>query len=135
MLLKIKRSQKSTIMGNAVFALDFRAEISKEERALIEKYKLGKDIIYSSDNFQKNVTSAMVAGATGNILGAAKSVAAQFFNLKITINDLINGKHVEMKDLNEMISAEEQVVQACNNLKAHLEAAVSFDGREVVVEI
>ena len=29
MLLKIKRSQKSSMMGNALFALDFRAEVSR----------------------------------------------------------------------------------------------------------
>lgn len=139
MLLKIKRSQKSTMMGNAVFGLDFRAEVSKEERALIDKYKLGKDVIYSSDNFQKNLATAVTAGASGNVLGVAKGVAAgltaRFFNLKITINDLIEGKHVEMKDLPELLSAEEQVVTACNNLKTYLATAVSFDGREIVVEI
>ena len=139
MLLKIKRSQKSSMLGNAVFGLDFRADVSNEERSLIDKYKLGKDIIYSSENFQKNVATAVTAGASGNMLGAAKSIAAgigaRFFNLKITINDLIDGKHVEMKDLSELISAEEQVVTACNNLKAYLSTAKTFDGREVVVEI
>jgi len=47
MLLKIKRSQKSSMMGNALFALDFRAEFAREERELIDKYKLGKMIAYS----------------------------------------------------------------------------------------
>jgi len=139
MLLKVKRAQKSSMMGSAVFSLDFRTEVSQEERNLIEKYKLGKDIIYSSENFQKNAVTAATASASGDMIGIAKGLAAnvtaRLFNLKITINDLINGKHVEMKDLGELLSAEGQVVTACNNLKAYLSAAKTFDGREETVEI
>jgi hypothetical protein len=138
MLLKIKRAQKSSMMGSAVFALDFRAEVSREERDLIDKYKLGKDIIYSSENFRKNAVTAATATNSGDMLGIAKSLTATvstLFNLKISTNDLINGKHVEMKDLGELLSAEEQVVTACNNLKAYLAAARTFDGREDTIEI
>ncbi len=139
MLLKIKRAQKSSMMGSAVFALDFRTEVSHEERNLIEKYKLGKDIIYSSENFQKNAATATASGYAGDMLSLAKGVAAgvtaKLFNLKITINDLVHGKHVEMKDLGELLSAEEQVVTACNNLKTYLLAAKTFDGREDTIEI
>lgn len=137
MLLKIKRSQKSTMMGTAVFTLDFRAEVSKDERALIDRYKLGKMIVYSSDTFQQSLATVRAAGTgqVGFLRGAASLASAILFNLKITVNDLVNGKHVEMKDLDELISAEGQVVQACNNLKNYLEAAVSFDGRELELEI
>jgi hypothetical protein len=138
MLLKIRRSQKSSMMGNAIFGLAFRAEVSDEERDLINKYKLGKDVIYSSENYRKNVDAAISPGGNDGLAiakGIAASLTARFFNLKITVNDLIYGKHIEMKNLNEMLSAEDQVVQACNNLKSYITAAKSFDGREVVVEV
>jgi hypothetical protein len=61
MLLKIKRAQKSTMIGNPLFALDFRAEVSAEERSLIDKYKLGKDVVYTSENFRKNAVTAATA--------------------------------------------------------------------------
>jgi hypothetical protein len=76
MLLKIKRAQKSSMMGSAVFALDFRAEVSREERDLIDRYKLGKDIIYSSENFRKNAVTAATAANSGDWLGIARSVTA-----------------------------------------------------------
>ena len=144
MLLKIKRSQKSSMLGKAVFGLSFRADISQEERALIDKYNLGGTIVYCSEAFQKNaaIASTMGQGATtikeqglGLLVGMKSLASAVLFNLKVTVNDLIHGKRVEMKDLQELLSAEEQIVQACNNLKAYLTAAQGFDGREVVVEI
>ncbi|MBJ7533313.1 hypothetical protein JDN40_04220 [Rhodomicrobium vannielii ATCC 17100] len=136
MLLKIKRAQKSSMMGNALFSLDFKAEISEEERKLIDKYKLGRSVVYSSEAFQKNLANAGAIGqGVGFVKGVTSIASALLFNLKITINDLVDGRHLEMKDLDEMISAEQQIVQACNNLKAHLAAAKSFDGREVTIEI
>lgn len=137
MLLKIKRAQKSTMMGNALFSLDFKAEVSDEERKLIDKYKLGKSIVYSSEAFQKNAAAFQDAKAQGGggFLKGMAAIASSFFNLKISVNDLVDGRHIEMKDLDEMISAEQQIVQACNNLKAHLAAAKTFDGREDTIEI
>ena len=137
MLLKIKRSQKSSMMGNAVFALDFRAEISDEERKLIDKYKLGRAVAYSSEAFQKNLDTAvgMRNGGVGLLKGMASFASAMLFNLKITMNDLADGQHLEMKNLNEMLSAENQIVQACNNMKAFLATAKSFDGHEETIEI
>lgn len=136
-LLKIKRAQKSTMMGTAVFSLDFKAEISEEERKLIDKYKLGRSVVYSSEAFQKNLANAgaISQGQVGFLKGVTSIANVLLFNLKITINELVDGRHLEMKDLDEMLSAEEQVVQACNNLKGHLSAAKSFDGREVTIEI
>jgi hypothetical protein len=143
MLLKIKRSQKSSLMGKAVFGLSFRADVSKEELALIDKYKLGRTMVYSSEAFQKNAAIASTMGqgeslkeqGAGLLVGMKSLASALLFNLKVTIDDLIHGKYLEMKDLQELLSAEEQIVQACQNLKAYLEAAQGFDGREVVVEI
>ena len=136
MLLRIKRAQKSSMMGSAVFSLDFKADVSREERALIDRYKLGKTIVYSSESYQKNVSNAANMGqGVGLLKGWTSLASALLFNLKISVNDLVDGHHLEMKDLGEMLSAEEQIVQACNNLKAHLAAAKTFDGREDTIEI
>jgi hypothetical protein len=136
MLLKIKRAQKSSMMGAAVFTLDFQAEISKEERALIDKYKLGKVNVYSSEAFQKNAQTAAATGQGVGILKGAMSLAtALLFNLKINVDDLVGGRHLEMKDLEEMVSAEKQIVEACNNLKGYLAVAKSFDGSVETIEI
>jgi hypothetical protein len=136
MLLKIKRAQKSSMMGNALFSLDFRAEFSREERELIDKYKLGKMIAYSSESYQKNVAISKETGrAVGFLAGSSAIAKALLFDLKITVNDLVGGRHIEMKDLDEMLSAENQIVQACHNMKGYLAAAKTFDGREDTIEI
>jgi hypothetical protein len=83
MLLKIRRGQKPSMMGSMIFTLDFRAEISQEERKLIEKYKLGKMIAYSSEAYQKNVAVAKETGRQVSLLQGYTALAkAMIFNLK-----------------------------------------------------
>ena len=86
--------------------------------------------------YQRNTAIAGETGRNVSILKGYTAIAkALLLDLKISVNDLVDGHHLEMKDLGEMLSAEEQIVQACNNLKAHLAAAKTFDGREDTVEI
>lgn len=148
MQLKLTRSQRTSMMGKTVFHLDVRADISEAEQALIRKYKLGKDNIYSSEALKQLATGASKHIDAGNELidssagaaigstlkGYALGIASRFA-LKITADDLVKGKAIECKDLAEMLDAEEAVTNACKNLKAYLEMAETFDGRELVVEI
>jgi hypothetical protein len=46
----------------------------------------------------------------------------------------VNGKHIEAKDLPEMMDTEEKLRVACENLKTYLEIAQTFDGRETTIE-
>ena len=55
-------------------------------------------------------------------------------NLNITINELERGKHVECKDMDELIGAEDAVINACENLKGYLARAATFDGREILID-
>jgi hypothetical protein len=55
-------------------------------------------------------------------------------SLRVTIDGLLQGQHVECKDLDELLGAEAAIREACSNLKAYLETALTFDGREEVVE-
>ena len=140
MQLKLTRSQRTSMLGKTVFHLDVRASISDAEKALITKYKLGKDLIYSSEALKQYASGASAQLDTSNpsvgstLKGLALGVASRFA-LKISADDLIKGKAIECKDLGEMLDAEQAVITACQNLKAFLEAAETFDGREIVVEI
>jgi hypothetical protein len=138
MKLKVTRNQKSSMTGKTVFSLDFRAEVSPEEKELISKYRLGKEVVYSSEDFQKSMSeaaSAITSGPLGFVKGATSIAGAHLFKLKLTVNDLVSGSHVEMKDLNELLSAELQIVDACQTLKQWLAAAVTFDGTEDIYDI
>jgi len=55
-------------------------------------------------------------------------------SLRITIDGLRNGQHIECKELDELLGAEAAILNACKNLKAYLETVQTFDGREEVVE-
>ena len=123
--------------GKLLFCLDARVEFTGEERSNINKYKLGGMCIYNSEAAKKHVVAAAGHMATGSVVGSLKAIgsyALAAMNLNITINDLERGKHVECKDMDELIGAEDAVVNACANLKGYLERAATFDGREVLYD-
>jgi len=133
MKLKLRRAQKTTmIRGTPVFQLHAAAELSAEERNLISKYGLGSSIIYASEQFKNN---AALAQSGNGVFRSMRAMAAAALNLKITVNDLAQGKQVECKSLEEMMGVEEAITTACQNLKGYLETALTFDGREVVIEV
>lgn len=152
MQLKLKRSQRAGgLMGSKVlFALDARAELKPDEKALVQKYGLGKTVVYDSEARRKNAESAyghfddaatnpgyggasLARGLWKNARGMA-SAAMMALSLRITIDGLVAGQHIECKDLDELLGAEAAILDACKSLKAYLETAVTFDGREEVVE-
>lgn len=147
MQLKLKRTQRAAgLMGGKVmFGLDARAELSAEERELVRKYSLGKLVVYDSEARKKHNESAYghfddAAGGGGagrglwkNARGLA-SAAMMALSLRVTVDSLVGGQHIECKELDELLGAEGAILNACKNLKAYLETAVTFDGREEVVE-
>lgn len=130
MHLKLRRSQKPSLTGNPIFILDVMAELTEEESGLVKKYKLQKEQVYWSAKAQEN--QAHSQGALG---GLASFVADRALKRIFTLGDLVNGQHIECKDLAELVAAEAQVHEACQNLRRYLDIARSFDGSEVVVEV
>jgi len=133
MKLKLQRSQKSSgmISKSVVFALDARVELTPEEQDNLKKYKLGNQVIYNSEKSKKYLEAGMAAGG---LLKAAAKLAMHRLSLNITIDGLIRGQHIECKDLDELLGAEEAIMEACRSLKTYLDAAITFDGREVVID-
>lgn len=131
MQLKIRRGQKSGFGGGVTFTLDVMADLSDEESALVKKYKLSKEVVYASDAATANLDRAD-QGSWG-ALGA--SIMDGLTKRRFSMNDLIDGQHIECKQLPELIATEEQVHQACRNILRYLQIARSFDGSEQVVEI
>jgi len=146
MQLKIQRSQR---MGGltasiVIFCLDVRADYSAEERGNINRYKLGGQTIYNSRAAQRHLeqSDAHLArtqeGSTGNrlvgVVRGAASLAMAKMQLNITIASLGRGHHIECKDLEELLGAEDTVRSACKDLTRYLQVAETFDGSELVVE-
>ncbi len=154
MQLKLKRSQRSGgMLGSKVyFQLDARADLSGDEQALVKKYSLGKLVVYDSAARKKHdeaasahfdaAAHAPVLASTGGTIARSlwsnarglAHVAVSSLSLRVTVDSLTGGEHIECKDLNELLGAEIAIIDACRNVKAYLDTAINFDGREEVVE-
>ncbi|WP_439372693.1 hypothetical protein [Bradyrhizobium sp. DASA03120] len=146
MHLKLKRSQRTGGMlgGKIIFALDARTDLTPDEKGLVGKYGLGKLVVYDSEarkkhgeaaygHFDEGANSTVGRSIWKNARGIA-SAAMMALSLRITVESLMSGQHIECKDLDELLGAEAAILNACKNLKAYLETAQTFDGREEVLE-
>jgi len=157
MRLKLKRSQRSSVLGKMIFMLDARMELTQDEYGLLRKYRLGNDVIYESSSRQRRKEQtlahlemtkggpSLTDSAGTQMWGAAKSLfslgragvsaATAALSLRVTIDSLISGVHVECKSMNELLEAEWAIREAAQNLRGYLDIAVTFDGREEIVEL
>ena len=123
--------------GKTIFQLNIRAEYTPQEREEINKYKLGGEVVYSSEAAKRHAANASAHLDAGGGRGLAKglmSAALASMNLNITLASLQQGHQIECKDLHELVDAEQALISACENVKSYLEAAAAFDGREVIVD-
>lgn len=140
MRLFFRRSQRvaGVISSTPVFMLDARIELTPEEQQLIGKYRLQKEVLYSSTDAQRHSEATLEALAQPGWRGLAKaawSSARMALSLVCTVETLVKGQHIECKNVGELIAAEGAIVEAAQTLKAYLETAVTFDGREELIEI
>jgi len=154
-VLKLKRSQKQGAMGGNIYMLDARIDVSAEVRALIAAHNFGSRVIYESAARQKHAakTQAHLADSRDNTslfappsqqamgvantfwrLGrAAVSAARASLSLRVTVNSLLSGVHVECKSMEELLEAEDAFREAKQNLQVYIESVQSFDGREEII--
>ena len=106
MQLKIKRSMemKGLVSKKPVFGINFRADYSEEERASINSYNLGGDVLLRKEK------------------------------LTVTIKSLKDGHYTECPDLATLLETEEEIHNVCKNLRTYLDVAKTFNGQEIVVE-
>jgi hypothetical protein len=123
MKLVLRREQRAAMLGSKpIFALTVRADISPEEKAAIDKYKLGDTELYASHE---------IKGGSG-LLGAASRLAYKAMTISVSVKDLTGGKKIECKDIVEMLAVEGQIREAARTFKDVLDAAAHFGGEEVV---
>ena len=94
------------------FTLYAQVQISDEEKALINRYKVGDYIL------------------------AEYELKVPFREDKVrfhwSVNDLIRGKQVETEDIGTLLELEESVKRGCVALKTWLEVMRTFGGEEVI---
>lgn len=132
MNLVLTRSQKESGMlsKSVTFVLGARADLTEEEKHNVQKYRLGSEVIYNSEKSREHMERA---GESGLVGGLAR-LAMHRLSLNITVDSLARGQTVECKSLEEVMGAEEAVRTACEQLKAYLDIAATFDGRQEVIE-
>lgn len=124
MKLLLRRDQRQGMLGKVIFMLDVRAQLSDEERASVTKYKLGAEILYAKNELPD--------ADPGTLKGFGKLMLAHALNVTLSVNDMVNGKRIECKDILEMLAAEEVIRAAARNFNAALAAAARFGGEEVI---
>lgn len=137
MQLKLQRSQREggVMSKSVIFCLDARVEFTPAEQQSITKYKLHKQVIYNSEASRRALDggAARVDGSTVGHLKSLAFTALAAMNLNISIESLQRGQHVECKSMDELLGAEEAIMDACRNLRGYLDTAATFDGREVLI--
>ena len=123
MNLLLRRDQRSSLIGNVIFQLDVRAELTPEEMKSIQRYKLGKTLLY---------TKGELVDRGSGLLGLASRLAFHAMNISVSIDDLVRGKRVECKDIVEMLAVEEQIKEAATTFKQVLNAALHFGGEQAI---
>ncbi len=113
--------------GKVTFTLDVRVALSDDMLALVKRYKMGKEVLYYKEKVDTSGIERM-----GTMAQLGRSIAARALNVKITIDDLVKGKHIECKDILEIRAAEEQIKDACAAFKEVLQTAAHFGGEEVI---
>jgi hypothetical protein len=140
MQLKMRRSQRASgiLSKSVMFMLDARLDLTAEETANVKKYKLGDLTVYNSAASRKHLEAAAEAAvreSAGNFLAYVARTTMARLSLNITVDGLVKGQHVECKDLDELIGAENAIRQAAEATHAYLEIAKTFDGQEVIYDL
>ena len=138
MQLSIQRTQRmGGFIGRTVFfCIDVRAEYDQEERDSINRYKLGKEVIYQSRKRQALAARATAHAEQGDWKNLAQGVLAATrarLSLSITIASLSRGHHIECKDMGELLEAEDAAREAAKNLTRYLQVAKTFNGQRILI--
>lgn len=135
MQILVKRGRKQTggiINAKFSFVSTIRAQYTEQERALINKYELGGSIIYDSAQTNQYLEAA---GRANSAIKTAGFLVLAKMALSITVASLQRGHEIICQDLAELLECEEAILSSCKNVKQYIEAAETFDGREIVVDL
>jgi len=128
MKLRLNKSQRSSgvMSKKVIFSLGAQVDLSAQEAEYVKKYRMGSNIVYNKDR----VNPEMHDYKSGK--GIMRNLSAMAMNINLTVNDLVNGRTIECKDITEMIDAEVSVKSACAGLKNLLDACAGFEGEEII---
>ena len=113
MQLLLTKGQSKGLLGNVKFEVKAQVQLTDEERELIRHYNLQNEVLLSRK--------------LNNIWGQPTDE-----DVKVTVSNLLNGETYKCKDLGEVITYSDNLVNACETLKAYLAVANDFGGQTVI---
>jgi hypothetical protein len=119
------------MMGSPVFCLDIMADLTRDQTELVRKYKLHNQVAYSTPAAKEHLDAV----GAGNLRAYGSFLVDRLVKRTLLVKDLVDGQHIECKDLGELIATEEQVREAFSNLTRYLIVAAKFDGSEEIVTV
>ncbi len=125
MRVEFTRSQTASLLGKPKFRLHAIAVLTEQEKQTIKKYGLAKTSFYVETRIDPTQ-----AGTIWKLW--LKIIAAFAFNIRITVKDLMQGRIIECKEINEVLSVENQLREASQNFVSYMDAAAGYGGRDVV---
>lgn len=124
MKLKLNKSQKAKGLTQKIsYSLTAQVELTEEERHYLNKYKLANEIVYSKERVtpDKSRDASLI-----------RNLSALALNLKITVSDLVNGRTIVCKDINEIMDVEQTIYKSCQGLKNILTNCAGFEGEQII---
>jgi hypothetical protein len=95
------------------FSLYAKADITSEERALIDRYKVGD---YSLASYEKPLRGS----------------PEKKLEFHLSVNNLIDGRTTELDSISTLLDLEEEIKKGCQSLKNLLLVMSTFGGEEVI---
>lgn len=105
MILAITKDQEGKLFGGVKFVIKFKAMLSPEETALINRYKVG-DVV---------------------LLHAKKKLITEY-EVNLTVNKLAKGDKFVAESIEILHDYEEELIKSCRELISLLEELKSFGG-------
>jgi len=148
MHLLTRRSQRDDgwLETSMTFILNAELDLGAEEKYLFDKYQLHDRVIYNSETFMEHLNAAdkhrEEAAKDEQDLGTIlyESFAALGHNimgklsLQLTLQNLLDGAHIETQDLEELLRIEQLIATSVQFVADYLKIAVTFDSREELSE-
>ena len=113
MKLVLMKSQQKGFTGKISFEVKASVRMSEEENRLISHYKLDNMVLLSKKLI--------------NIWGQVTEN-----EINVSVRDMLNGESYKCKNLSEVISYSDSLVEACKTMKTYLDVARKFGGEEVI---
>lgn len=124
MKLKLNKSQKTKGLTQKIsYSLTAQVVLTEEERHYLQKYKLANEIVYSKERVtpDKSKDASLI-----------RNLSALALNLRITVSDLVGGRTIVCKDINEIMDVEQTIYKSCEALKNILTNCAGFEGEQVI---